>query len=170
MSHKERFFYLSVLGSYLNSPQVQQRDRETHEELMASEQLRHQCRFIFPVLVVDPVPTKCVFYSLDHFRIDLGVCGAPGSIHKLIDLVEADRDMQLGILTFVPPYGLRQFVIGAYRYDYQNGSKVYELVAGAGMSRLDIPIDFDTSSKDAQWSGYIPSRQHEELFKACCVM
>ncbi|KAJ2936267.1 hypothetical protein H1R20_g827, partial [Candolleomyces eurysporus] len=154
------------LQAFLNNPKVQEKESISMAILEKLGPQKIGCNAIFPVLVVEPVPTKCIYYSVTHFREDLEASSAPRFILGIVDYVLSTPETQLGLLTFQPPDGLRRFVIGAYAYCLEGEGKVYELLAGADMLAIDIPIDFDTTSPEAQWKAYLPSPRHGSLFEA----
>ncbi|RXW14493.1 hypothetical protein EST38_g11361 [Candolleomyces aberdarensis] len=170
LGHQDRYFYLSVLQSYMNSARLQELAKASLDKRNSSENLKLSCPIIFPVLIVDPVPTKCVFYSLNHLLIDLDACCAPKVFTDIVNTVKENASMQLGIITFIPPCGLRQFVVGSYRNASIGVGRGYELVAGAAMSRLEMPINLNTASENDRWEGYIPSTRHPDLNDICRTM
>ncbi|KAJ2934673.1 hypothetical protein H1R20_g2388, partial [Candolleomyces eurysporus] len=138
--------------------------------IAGSEVLTRECGAIFPLLIIQPAPLKCVFYSVKHFKDDLELSAAPRRVVRIIDFVLSTADTQLGLVTFVPDDGVRRFVIGAYTYTTYNNLKVYDLVSGAGMVELNIPIKFDATSTKHEWENYVPTPRNLALYEACKVM
>ncbi|RXW16258.1 hypothetical protein EST38_g9597 [Candolleomyces aberdarensis] len=88
----------------------------------------------------------------------------------MVDISSTSPNTKLGISTFALTQELRQFVIGVFDVHAIGGTVKHELKCGTGVSKLDIPIDFNMSASNLEWTGYTPGRRHPELFKECPVM